>query len=216
MNIDLFVVSPLGISPGKFGQGCTAYFMKTLPISDQYHVISQPYSATGPFSSRDVERLFPILDQRDSKTTPFVLWTRSSFEGKGKAVVGVNHNFNHSRTSANSHLSILPLNSQLWASSNVGKKHVTKPKERLCATELCPRVPLRSLVKLAVLEWKKGLSLGLSSFTLENRSVHGLGKCQAKFRTGNFFPESRFPFAQIGSNYRKTAAKAQNWYQSWL
>ena len=32
MNIDLFVVSPLGISPRKFGQGCKAYFMKTLPI----------------------------------------------------------------------------------------------------------------------------------------------------------------------------------------
>ena len=42
-------------------------------------------------------------------------------------------------------------------------KRVTKPKERLCATELCPRVHVLSRVKLAVLEPNIGLNLGLSA-----------------------------------------------------
>ena len=45
----------------------------------------------------------------------------------------------------------------------MGKKRVTKPKERLCATELCPRVHVLSRVKLAVLERNIGLNLGLSA-----------------------------------------------------
>ena len=32
----------------------------------------------------------------------------------------------------------------------------------------------------------------------------------------NLVPESRLPFVQISSLYRKTAAKAWNWYQRWL
>ena len=32
----------------------------------------------------------------------------------------------------------------------------------------------------------------------------------------NFVPESPLPFVQISSIYRKTAAKALNWYQRWL
>ena len=53
-------------------------------------------------------------------------------------------------------------------------------------------------------------------FTWANLSVHGLGKWLAKFRTGKLLPESRLPFVQISSLYRKTAAKASNWYQRWL
>ena len=41
-----------------------------------------------------------------------------------------------------------------------------------------------------------------------------MGKWYAKFRTVvNFVPESRLPFVQISSIYRKTAAKAWNRYQ---
>ena len=32
----------------------------------------------------------------------------------------------------------------------------------------------------------------------------------------NFVPESRLPYVQISSIYRKTAAKVWNWYQRWL
>ena len=39
---------------------------------------------------------------------------------------------------------------------------------------------------------------------------------QTQFRTGKFRPESRLPFMQISSIYRKTTAKAWNWYQRWL
>ena len=32
----------------------------------------------------------------------------------------------------------------------------------------------------------------------------------------NFVPESRLPFVEMSSIYRKTAVKAWNWYQRWL
>ena len=58
-------------------------------------------------------------------------------------------------------------------------RNASRSPKNVCvrATELCPRVHVRSRVKLAVLERNIGLNLGLSPFTLENRSVHGLGKC---------------------------------------
>ena len=65
--------------------------------------------------------------------------------------------------------------------------------------------------------WKmEPLRIDCLPFTWANLWVHGLGKWWAKFRTGKLLPESRLPFVQISSLYRKTAAKAWNWYQRWL
>ena len=51
-----------------------------------------------------------------------------------------------------------------------------------------------------------GQNTGCLSFTRANRSVHGLGKWFAKFRTGKFRPG--IAFVEISSIYRKTAVKA--------
>ena len=40
--------------------------------------------------------------------------------------------------------------------------------------------------------------------------------CHQNWEPVNFVPESRLPFIQISSIYRKTAPKVWNWYQRWL
>ena len=55
---------------------------------------------------------------------------------------------------------------------------------------------------------------GCLPFTWVNRSVHGLGKWYAKFKTGKF--RKRVYHCTYQLIYQKTTAKAWCWYQRWL
>ena len=62
-----------------------------------------------------------------------------------------------------------------------------------------------------------GRNKGCLPFTWAKRTVHGLGKWWAKFRTGKFHPGSRIChlYKSVPST-EKTVTKAWNWYQTWL
>ena len=93
-----------------------------------------------------------------------------------------------------------------------------RERERLCCSLAC------SLARPLA----RSLAVGFAHHIKINGEVarrlhlHGqtggytVGQMVRKIRTGKFRPESRLPFVQISSIYRKTAAKAWNWYQRWL
>lgn len=62
-----------------------------------------------------------------------------------------------------------------------------------------------------------GRNKGCLPFTWAKRTVHGLGKWRAKFRTGKFHRGSRIYHLYKSFQFsEKTDTKAWNWYQTWL
>ena len=98
-----------------------------------------------------------------------------------------------------------------------------------CGCFQCPEYPVNIITKYL---WKYILSLGLSFYfwitslnwlqwhygclPLRGKPIGPRANGTQNSELVNFVPQSRLPIVQISSIYRKTAAKAWNWYQRWL